>query len=420
MLAAVTALALWLVRLGLRPLDDMAAHRRRDRRGRPLAAGASGRAAHRGRAPGHGAQRHAVPDRGRLRTAQGQRGAAAPVRGRRLARAAHAAHLDPGVRGAVPPRRGPAPRGPRAVDGRIEAEAARMGVLVDDLLLLARLDQGRPLEREPRRPRDRRRRGRRGRPRDRPRPARGARGRRRRRARGRRRPAAPGARQPARERPGAHAAPARRPRCGSRGRATRSCSRWPTTARACRPMHAPARSSASTATTRRGRATPAAPASASRSWPRSSQAHGGHGRRRRRRRRGSEHHRAPPGRRRARRLTRRPRAARLHRMPERVIVEVADRAAWRRWLTRHHTGDAGVWLDGAQEGVDERVALLRGSGPRGAVLRMDRLDREPARRRALPAVDGAAQAPQRVVGRRTSAASRSCSPTGSSPMPVSL
>jgi two-component system OmpR family sensor kinase len=31
---------------------------------------------------------------------------------------------------------------------RIEAESSRMGVLVDDLLLLARLDQGRPLERE--------------------------------------------------------------------------------------------------------------------------------------------------------------------------------------------------------------------------------------------------------------------------------
>src|SRR6478736_3612152 len=32
---------------------------------------------------------------------------------------------------------------------RIEEEAARMGVLVDDLLLLARLDQGRPLEHAP-------------------------------------------------------------------------------------------------------------------------------------------------------------------------------------------------------------------------------------------------------------------------------
>ena len=33
--------------------------------------------------------------------------------------------------------------------GRIEGEASRMGILVEDLLLLARMDQGRPLEREP-------------------------------------------------------------------------------------------------------------------------------------------------------------------------------------------------------------------------------------------------------------------------------
>ena len=32
---------------------------------------------------------------------------------------------------------------------RIEEEGARMGVMVDDLLLLARLDQGRPLEHDP-------------------------------------------------------------------------------------------------------------------------------------------------------------------------------------------------------------------------------------------------------------------------------
>ncbi len=44
--------------------------------------------------------------------------------------------------GAVPP--GPASQDALA---RIEAEAARMGLLVDDLLLLARLDQQRPLER---------------------------------------------------------------------------------------------------------------------------------------------------------------------------------------------------------------------------------------------------------------------------------
>ena len=44
---------------------------------------------------------------------------------------------------------GPAPRGPGALMAGIRTETARMGDLVDDLLLLARLDEGRPLEQEP-------------------------------------------------------------------------------------------------------------------------------------------------------------------------------------------------------------------------------------------------------------------------------
>jgi two-component system OmpR family sensor kinase len=48
-------------------------------------------------------------------------------------------------------RRGGAPPGPELDEtmARIEAEAARMGLLVEDLLLLARLDQERPLQRSP-------------------------------------------------------------------------------------------------------------------------------------------------------------------------------------------------------------------------------------------------------------------------------
>ena len=74
--------------------------------------GWSGRRAHRGGPARARAQRHARPDRGRLRRAAGVRGAAAPVRRRRLPRAAHAAHVDPGLRRAVPPGRRRAPRGP--------------------------------------------------------------------------------------------------------------------------------------------------------------------------------------------------------------------------------------------------------------------------------------------------------------------
>ena len=44
---------------------------------------------------------------------------------------------------------GPVPEDVTHALGRVQSEAARMTVLVDDLLLLARLDAGRPLEREP-------------------------------------------------------------------------------------------------------------------------------------------------------------------------------------------------------------------------------------------------------------------------------
>jgi two-component system, OmpR family, sensor kinase len=45
--------------------------------------------------------------------------------------------------------RGPVPEDVTHALSRVQAESARMSVLVDDLLLLARLDAGRPLEREP-------------------------------------------------------------------------------------------------------------------------------------------------------------------------------------------------------------------------------------------------------------------------------
>jgi two-component system OmpR family sensor kinase len=44
---------------------------------------------------------------------------------------------------------GPVPEDVMHALGRVQSESARMSVLVDDLLLLARLDAGRPLEREP-------------------------------------------------------------------------------------------------------------------------------------------------------------------------------------------------------------------------------------------------------------------------------
>ena len=102
-------------------------------------------------------QRHGRPLRERLLRAAAVGGRGARVRGahaalrrRRQPRAAHAADLDPR---ASPSCSGRAPSASPSscaqVMRRIEDEAARMGLLVEDLLLLARLDQARPLRQEP-------------------------------------------------------------------------------------------------------------------------------------------------------------------------------------------------------------------------------------------------------------------------------
>ena len=89
---------------------------------------------------------------------------------------------------------------------RIQAQSLRMTTLVEDLLLLARLDEGQELVYSTRRPHPPRDRGGRGRPARRTRPRLEARRRRgARRHRGRCEPPAPGRREPSRQRPHAHA-----------------------------------------------------------------------------------------------------------------------------------------------------------------------------------------------------------------------
>ena len=137
-LAAIVGLGLWVVRLGLRPLVAIGAHRRRDRRRRPLPPGRARRAAHRGRPARARAEHDARPDRG--------------VATRRAARAfvADASHE---LRTPLAAVRAYAELFERGADTRPDdlarsmrghqRESERMSVLVDDLLLLARLDEGR-------------------------------------------------------------------------------------------------------------------------------------------------------------------------------------------------------------------------------------------------------------------------------------
>ena len=146
-------LAASVVRLGLRPLTRM------ERAAAEIAAGdLSGRVADTDphTEPGRlGLALNTMLDRieARGRRADRVRAAAAAVPRGRLARAAHPAHLDPRLRRAVPARRRPAR--PRSWTRRwpgSRTRPRRMGLLVEDLLLLARLDEERAAAAAPGRP----------------------------------------------------------------------------------------------------------------------------------------------------------------------------------------------------------------------------------------------------------------------------
>jgi two-component system OmpR family sensor kinase len=148
-LLAAAGLGLWLVRLGLRPLDDI------ETTAEAIAAGDLAR-----RVP----EAPAGTEVGRLsrslnamltqiEQAFGERQASEDQLRRFVADASHELRTPlTSIRGYSELFRRGADHRPEdlaTVMRRIEEEAARMGILVDDLLLLARLDQGRPLARTP-------------------------------------------------------------------------------------------------------------------------------------------------------------------------------------------------------------------------------------------------------------------------------
>jgi two-component system OmpR family sensor kinase len=155
-LALAVAVGLWLVRLGLRPLDDISATAatiargdltRRVARSEPdTEVGRLGQALNLmlGQIEAAFAERQASEARLRQSEERLRRFAGDASHELRTPLAAIRAYAELFRRGAD---RHPEDL-PRLLR-RIESEAARMGGLVDDLLLLARLDQGRPLERHP-------------------------------------------------------------------------------------------------------------------------------------------------------------------------------------------------------------------------------------------------------------------------------
>jgi two-component system OmpR family sensor kinase len=148
-LVAVGLLSWWLIRLGLRPLDRMA-----ETAGSVAAGDLSRRVQPAEDQTEVGRLGLALNTMlGRIETAFDRQRASEERLRRFVADASHELRTPiTSIRGyAELFRRGAADR-PEDLERamrRIEDEGARMGVLVDDLLLLARLDQGRPLVREP-------------------------------------------------------------------------------------------------------------------------------------------------------------------------------------------------------------------------------------------------------------------------------
>jgi len=144
---ALVVMALWIVRFGLRPLEEMS---------ETAGAIAAGDLTRRIRRPEEGGEvgRLGVALNGMLsqiEAAFAERTSSESRLRRFVADASHELRTPlTSIRGYAELLRKGAltdEEGRRRAAERIEHEASRMGLLVDDLLLLARLDQGRPLER---------------------------------------------------------------------------------------------------------------------------------------------------------------------------------------------------------------------------------------------------------------------------------
>ncbi len=148
-LALLIVLVYWVVRRGLRPLEDMAATA-----GEIAQGDLSRRVSPATPETEVGRLGEALNSMlGQIEAAFAERTASEERLRRFVGDASHELRTPlTSIRGYAELFRRGAARDPEGLDramGRIESEATRMGALVDDLLLLARLDQGRPLESKP-------------------------------------------------------------------------------------------------------------------------------------------------------------------------------------------------------------------------------------------------------------------------------